>query len=118
MQTVVLIEKDERFRCTLKAALNSQAHRAVIGEASDGETAISLIQAVQPRVAIVGFRLPTISGLEVARFLRHYIPTTAVIIYTLFEELVLMTAHADEPVTVVSKWAPFSALLAAIRAAH
>jgi DNA-binding NarL/FixJ family response regulator len=116
MQTVVLVEDDEQFRRTLKTALNSQADIAVIGEAADGEAAVSLIQTARPGVAIVDFRLPTINGLEVAHLLRYHVPTTAVILFTLFEELVFMTDWPDHGFTVIPKWAPFSSLLIAIRA--
>jgi DNA-binding NarL/FixJ family response regulator len=76
---------------------------AVIGEAADGETALSLIQDVLPSVAIADFQLLTISGLEVARCVRHHVPTTAVIIYTLFEEIVLIAGRPDNGLTVISK---------------
>ena len=63
----ILIVDDTLFmRTLLKNILFSGGH-VIAGEAGDGEEALSLIERLQPDVAILDIRLPKLSGIEVVR---------------------------------------------------
>lgn len=63
---VVLADEDDVWRKNIGAIL-TKAGFLVIGEASDGITALKIIRARQPELVVADVALPGISGLELAR---------------------------------------------------
>jgi two-component system, NarL family, response regulator NreC len=88
MITVVLADDHPIVRQGLRTLLESENWCRVVGEASDGLTAINLIAQLQPEIAIIDVQLPDLNGLEVARRARDQAPVTRVIVLSMF---------ADEP---------------------
>ncbi len=63
----VLVAEDEFLvREEIKASLNELGH-TVVGEASDGETALNLAKSIKPDVAVLDIKMPSKDGIEVAR---------------------------------------------------
>jgi two-component system LytT family response regulator len=80
MTTVTLIVADDErpARKFLITLLKSCAGVQLVGEASSGEEALSLIEAHGPHLALVDLQMPEMSGLEVARRLPpHALPMVA-----------------------------------------
>ena len=50
-----------------------------IGEASDGEQAIELAQALQPDLILLDIGLPKLNGIEAARRIRELAPRSKII---------------------------------------
>jgi two-component system response regulator NreC len=71
--TIILLDDHVVVRHGLRALLQGEPDFEVIGEASDGRTALDLIERQQPNVLIVDIMMPGLNGLEVARqvSLRH-----------------------------------------------
>jgi DNA-binding NarL/FixJ family response regulator len=67
----------------------------VIGLASDGEAALSLIADRKPTVAILDLAMPRIGGIEVARRSHLAVPETASVLYTGFGERELLVEALD-----------------------
>ena len=68
----VLVAEDEApARESLKEYLASVPGVALVGEAVDGRTALSLADTLAPDLLLLDVRLPELSGLEVARRIRH-----------------------------------------------
>jgi DNA-binding NarL/FixJ family response regulator len=67
----------------------------VIGEAADGEEAITKIEARKPDVALVDIRMPRLSGVEVARRVSRSTPETAVILYSGYGDKALLIEALD-----------------------
>jgi two-component system, NarL family, response regulator NreC len=88
MITAVLADDHPIVRQGLRALLEGEGVCQVVGEASDGLTAIELISELRPDVAILDVRIPDLDGLEVARRARERAPETRIII---------LSMHADEP---------------------
>jgi DNA-binding NarL/FixJ family response regulator len=86
--SAVLADDHPIVRRGLKALLEEGDSCRVIGEASDGLTAITMIEEMKPDLAILDVQLPDLNGLEVARRVPDHAPETRVII---------LSMHADEP---------------------
>jgi len=88
MITTVLADDHPIVRQGLKTLLEVEDGCDVVGEASDGLTAIDLITQLQPDMAVLDVRLPDLDGIEVARRTRDASPRTKV---------VMLSMHGDEP---------------------
>jgi DNA-binding NarL/FixJ family response regulator len=88
----------------------------VVARAREGEEALALIGARQPRVALIDVRMPGLGGLEVARRARRAAPRTSVLLYTGYGDRALLSEALDAGVGgLVLKEAPLDDLLRAIR---
>lgn len=118
MITAVLADDHPIVRQGLRSLLEGESDCRVVGEASEGLTAIELIARLQPDLAILDVQLPDLSGLEVARRTKERAPRTRII---------MLSMHADEPYVLdalrygalgyVLKDAATSDLIAATKAA-
>jgi DNA-binding NarL/FixJ family response regulator len=85
----------------------------VVGEASDGEQAISLVEKTRPDVVLMDARMPIIDGLEATRLIKKRWPEVKVIVLTVYTTYrgAARAAGAD---AFVVKGAPPEELLEAI----
>jgi DNA-binding NarL/FixJ family response regulator len=90
----------------------------VIGTAQDGAQACSVIQELQPDVALVDFRMPRVSGNALVARLREESPRVRLLIYTADAEekdvTAILTAGASG---IVLKEAPLIDLIRALNSA-
>jgi DNA-binding NarL/FixJ family response regulator len=83
----VLIADDHTlFRAGLHALLNLFADVEVVGEASTGEEAVTLAQALQPDVILMDIQMPGVNGIEATRRIIHTSPNIGIIVLTMFED--------------------------------
>ncbi|WP_405979703.1 response regulator [Streptomyces sp. NBC_00158] len=84
MTTSILIADDqEDIRSGFRLILDSQPDMTVVGEASDGESAVELARRLRPDVVLADIRMPRLDGLEVTRLLS---PQTRVVVVTTFDQ--------------------------------
>ena len=88
MIRVVLADDHPIVRQGVRTLLESEGGCQVVGEATDGLTAIDLIARLTPDIAILDLQMPDLDGLEVARRAQDKSPTTRVLI---------LSMHDDEP---------------------
>ena len=84
---VFLVEDHTMVRQALHTRLERESEIEVVGEASDGRTAIDLIPAYQPDIVIVDVGLPDLSGIEVTRQIHATHPRV---------KFVALSEHADK----------------------
>ncbi|HUO40067.1 MAG TPA: response regulator transcription factor [Mycobacterium sp.] len=86
---VVVAEDHPMFRDGVVRALTASGSVEVVGEAADGLTALELIKAHQPDVALLDYRMPGMDGAQVAAAVRRdELPT----------RILLVSAHDDSAI--------------------
>jgi CheY-like chemotaxis protein len=73
-KTIVIADDQEEARTFIRAAL--RLLRCHIVEAENGQVALAMVRAHHPALLLLGWMMPELNGLEVARALRSD-PTTA-----------------------------------------
>src|SRR5258708_13074434 len=85
---VVIVDDHIMVRKGLRLMLEEAAENiALIGEASDGRTAVTLVEQLQPDVVLMDVRMPALDGIAALKQIRAASPHIAVIILT--------TSHED-----------------------
>ena len=86
-QLRVLIADDEPLAAErLQVLLARTEGASLVGTASDGESAISMAEALSPDVLLLDIAMPGLDGIEVARSLAKQDPTPAVVFVTAFDQ--------------------------------
>ncbi|HET6171006.1 MAG TPA: response regulator transcription factor [Gaiellales bacterium] len=62
----------------------------LVARARDGNSALAMIEAQRPAVALLDLRMPGLSGIEVARQATRSTPETAIILYTAHGQMTLV----------------------------
>ncbi len=88
--TCLIADDHEVVREGLRLALSRSPHIRVIGEATDGKSAVTLTERRRPDVVIMDLRMPDMDGLEATEEILSKSPGTAVLIFTAYGERSLM----------------------------
>jgi len=83
---VFVADDHELVRFAMRTLLEAQTGIEVVGEASDTQGAISGCQETAPDVLLLDMRMPGDGGVEVCRRVKEYVPDTAVLVLTSFDE--------------------------------
>lgn len=89
MFKVFIVEDEHLIRESLKRNLNQLAETLpleVVGEASDGEVALSLILEEQPDILLTDIRMPFMNGIELSQEVKKSFPATEIIFISGFDE--------------------------------
>jgi DNA-binding NarL/FixJ family response regulator len=78
--TFFLADDHTILREGLKLIIEDVPHYIVIGEAGDGKEALEFIEKLKPDVAILDISMPTMSGIDVVRYMKKYVPDSKIII--------------------------------------
>ena len=89
--TCLIADDHEVVREGLRLSLSRAPHIRVVGEAGDGESAVTLAERRKPDVVIMDIRMPGMDGLEATRQLGERVPETAVLLFTAFGERSLVS---------------------------
>ena len=83
---VLLADDHTILRAGLRALLGDLPDLEIVGEASSGEEALVLIEALRPDVLLCDISMPGQSGLEVAELVARDFPGTRTIILSMHSE--------------------------------
>lgn len=84
---VFFVEDEIVTREGIRDNVDWQAHGfEFCGEATDGETALPLLQTIKPHVLITDIRMPFMDGLQLSQIVRDRLPATKIIILSGHDE--------------------------------
>jgi DNA-binding NarL/FixJ family response regulator len=113
--TVLLADDHEVVREGLRLALLRSPHIRVVGEAADGETAVSLTERRLPDVVVMDLRMPGMDGIEATEEIMRRVPDAKVLIFTAYSERALLQRGLESGARgYILKEAPHETLLRAI----
>jgi two-component system response regulator NreC len=116
----VLVADDHTIvREGVRILLEAQPDIQVVGEAADGQEALTKARELQPDVVLIDIAMPNLNGLEATRAIKRDYPQIHVIALTMYEsdDFFFQVLHAGASGYVLKK-AASADLLAAIRAVH
>jgi len=113
---IVIADDHSLMRIGLKSFLSSVPGMDVVGEAENGEQAVTTVLSTRPDVVVMDLMMPVVNGAEATRRILSNAPATKVIILTSYGNSAdLLRAIEYGAVGAQTKEAPTQDLVAAIR---
>ena len=115
---IILADDHPFILFALKQLVSAEADFEVVGEATTGLQALSLVRAMTPDVAVIDVAMPEMNGIVLARKIREERPSVKVLVLTAYED----EAHLKQTLAAgacgfVVKRSAAESLVPAIRAA-
>jgi DNA-binding NarL/FixJ family response regulator len=82
MIRIVTVDDQAPFRDAARALVERTPGFELVGESTDGDTALGLVREADPDMVILDVRLGDVDGLEVARRLSAEDPTKVIVLVT------------------------------------
>lgn len=83
---IVIVEDHQIFRAGLRRALELEGGLEIVGEASDGEEALTLADERKPNVILMDINLPRLNGLQATRQIKAKHPEIGIIVLTAYHD--------------------------------
>ncbi len=113
---IVLADDHVVMRQGLSSLLMEEADLIIVGEASDGETAVRLARELRPDVILMDVSMPGLGGVEATRLIHQELPDVQVIGLSMFEDSERGEAmRSAGAAAYLSKSGPTDQLLTTIR---
>jgi DNA-binding NarL/FixJ family response regulator len=114
---IIIADDHPIFRRGLVDVIATDPGLRVVGQASQGEETLRLVEELKPDVVVLDVKMPRLTGLQVARVLAERKSSTKVVLLTMYEAEELLTEALDLGIRAyVLKDHAVEDLLAAIRA--
>jgi DNA-binding NarL/FixJ family response regulator len=84
---ILVVDDHPTIMEMVKQILNAHPGFEVVGEARDGQQAVTLADALKPDVVVINVTMPKMSGFEAARHIRSRSPDCAIVI---------LSSHKDQ----------------------
>ena len=85
MPRTLIVDDDEDMRILVRSAIErANEDLEVVGEAANGAQAIEQWRTTNPDVIVLDYRLPDMTGLEVAEAILSQQPEQAIVVFTAF----------------------------------
>jgi PAS domain S-box-containing protein len=113
---VILVDDHMVMRQGLAGLLQAEPDIEIIGEASDGQSAIDLTRELRPDVVLMDISMPGMDGIQAARIIHNELPEVCIIGLSMFQEGEQQAAMLEAgAVKYLTKTGPSEALIEAIR---
>jgi two-component system, NarL family, response regulator NreC len=84
---IVIADDHALMRTGLRHVLEENKAFQIVGEASDGREAVTLVERERPDVVVLDIGMPNLNGIEAARQISASVPNTAIVV---------LSMHSDE----------------------
>ena len=96
--------------------LTLESDITVVGEASNGKEAMTLVQQLAPDIVLMDVKMPEMDGIEAAAVMRASTPQSAVVILSIYDDVSMRArAHAAGAAAFVTESRAIEVLAAPIR---
>lgn len=119
--TISLIVADDHpvVRDGLARLIRDESDMEVLGEAADGEQAVRLFEELQPDIALLDLKMPTLDGVAATKLIRQKAPKAKVIVLTSYSGDVQASRALEAGASgFLLKGSLRNDLIAAIRSVH
>ncbi len=110
---IVIADDNAKLRTNIRNFLERSPNMIIVGEAGNGQEALSLMKKLQPDILILDIHMPILDGLATMRMLRRQGSNAAVIVLTgiddpyIVAETITFGAHSyilkeDAPAHIIS----------------
>lgn len=82
---VLLVDDHQDFLTWARTLLSASPWIEVVGETTDPEATLALVQSAKPDLLLVDFEMPGITGFEVARRVREAAPAVSVLLMSMHD---------------------------------
>jgi DNA-binding NarL/FixJ family response regulator len=86
MIRIILADDHAVMRRGLRLVLEAQKDFEVVGEASDGREAVTLVETLKPDVAVLDITMPNMNGIEAARQISAKQPGVAIVVLSMHSD--------------------------------
>jgi DNA-binding NarL/FixJ family response regulator len=86
MINILVVDDQDLFRQGLATLLNLEDDLQVVGQASNGQEAITLAGQLQPNVILMDVRMPICNGVEATQHINEHYPWIRILVLTTFDE--------------------------------
>lgn len=83
---IMIVDDHELFRRGIQMVLEQENDLEVVGEATDGEQAVSKAEELTPDVVLMDVRMPKRSGIEATRKIKELVPSVKILMLTVSDQ--------------------------------
>jgi CheY-like chemotaxis protein len=113
---IALVDDHIVMRQGLAGLLRAEPDMEIVGQASDGESAIHLIREIRPDVVLMDISMPGMNGIQATQIIHSELPEVRIIGLSMFQEGEQARAMREAgAVDYLTKSGPSEAVVAAIR---
>ena len=113
---IMLVDDHVVMRQGLARLLKEEDDMEIVGEASDGESAVNMIREIQPEVVLMDISMPRMTGIQATQIIHQELPHIRIIGLSMFDEAGGAAAMREAgAVDYLTKSGPSEAVIAAIR---
>ncbi|MBP8164209.1 MAG: response regulator transcription factor, partial [Anaerolineales bacterium] len=84
--SILIVDDHEVVRNGIRSYLETISNFQVVGEASSGEEAISMVSELIPDIVLLDLIMPGMDGIETTRRVKQISPRTQVVVLTSYHE--------------------------------
>jgi DNA-binding NarL/FixJ family response regulator len=101
---VLLVEDHVQFRAELRRLLHEEADILVVGEAGNGEEAVSAALVLKPDLILMDYNMPNMDGAKATEIIKQALSETTIIGLTMHDSSTIKRALLEAgAVTVLQK---------------
>ena len=114
---ILLVDDHQVVREGLRHMLELEADMEVVGEASNAKETLAQVESLSPEIILMDIKMPGVDGIELTRQLKEKLPSSNVIMLTLYDEYLAQAIEAGAAGYLL-KDIKREELIKAIRAVH